>query len=440
VRVETPIAARVPAGRSTKLASGRRPVAEGDFVHPDLSKAREPAGEEERSTRASDRPLHVGRLESGDEQVSGAMNSGKVFDSDGIFPADERWYPGEFSDATFLGIHIMRNFEGATFNGAHFVECTLRDNTFLHCDLRNIKLTNCVLANVSFTDLDLQFSEWKGTVIENSDFVGCFFSGASFAQAALKGVTFDVCEYGEMSLASAQLENVRFGDWSKMQTVNLERTVFYDCDMQVFCEMPPRAVRGVPVLDWRSVCRSIRIPDLKPFLVQCGMPEVMAMYLVESAKAIDPLLLFHLMQSTFISYGSPDVALARKLRERLNRNGVRTFFFELDAIPGERLRKVMRGKINECDRVVLLCSASSLTRPAVRNEIEETLAREARDGGASYLIPVTLDDFLFEWKDELAAPLLDRVVADFRGTRRSSKRFDQAVLRLLTALKLPDRQ
>jgi hypothetical protein len=50
----------------------------------------------------------------------------------------------------------------------------------------------------------------------------------------------------------------------------------------------------------------------------------------------------------------------------------------------------------------------------VRNEIQEALAREARDGGASYLIPVAIDSFIFSWDDPLAVPIRDRVVADFR--------------------------
>jgi len=55
--------------------------------------------------------------------------------------------------------------------------------------------------------------------------------------------------------------------------------------------------------------------------------------------------------------------------------------------------------VNEHDRVILVCSQASLDRPGVLNEITETLQREARDGGAEYLIPITLDDYVFSgWK------------------------------------------
>jgi hypothetical protein len=46
--------------------------------------------------------------------------------------------------------------------------------------------------------------------------------------------------------------------------------------------------------------------------------------------------------------------------------------------------------------VLLLCSRHSLNQKGVLNEIQETLAREARDGGASYLLPIMLDDYVLK--------------------------------------------
>ena len=64
--------------------------------------------------------------------------------------------------------------------------------------------------------------------------------------------------------------------------------------------------------------------------------------------------------------------------------------------------------------------------------------REARDGGASYLIPITLDNYLFNWKDLLAIPIRDRVVADFRGAKTKDERFEIGFLQLLLALKITE--
>jgi len=145
-----------------------------------------------------------------------------------------------------------------------------------------------------------------------------------------------------------------------------------------------------------------------------------------------------MLQSTFISYGGPDTDFARRLNDELSKHGVATFFFPRDATPGKKLHRLMREGVNQHDRVILVCSRASLDRPGVLNEITETLQRESREGGKEYLIPITLDDYVFsDWKPNdmgLALAIKDRVVADFRGTDTDQDKFHQGVLRLIAAL------
>lgn len=150
-------------------------------------------------------------------------------------------------------------------------------------------------------------------------------------------------------------------------------------------------------------------------------------------------------QSTFISYGQPDEAFAQKLNDALLQGGVTTFFFKYDAVPGQPLHRLMREGVNEHDRVILVCSKGSLRRSGVLNEIEETFRREARDGGAAYLIPIRLDNYILakeletEWekrgKKHFVMGIRDRVVADFRGTKKDASKFTSALSKLIAALK-----
>lgn len=148
------------------------------------------------------------------------------------------------------------------------------------------------------------------------------------------------------------------------------------------------------------------------------------------------------MQSVFISYGGPDEEFARLLDERLTTAGIKTFFFKRHATPGQKLHHVMRNGVNAHDRVVLICSKNSLNRRGVLNEIEEVLQREAREGGAAILIPVTIDDYvLSEWAPQrpgLALAVRDRVVADFRNTTADPGKFETALSHLVEALLEPD--
>jgi TIR domain len=175
------------------------------------------------------------------------------------------------------------------------------------------------------------------------------------------------------------------------------------------------------------------------FLAASGMPEVFVAYMMESARALDPLGVFRLLQSTFISYGGPDEPFAYALHEALQRNGVSTFFFPIHAVPGRKLHRVMREGVNSYDRVILICSKESLARPGVLNEIEEALQREARQGGKELLIPVAIDDFVYdEWMPSdpgVAQSIRDRVIADFRGAVPNQERFHRELVKLVVALR-----
>ena len=144
------------------------------------------------------------------------------------------------------------------------------------------------------------------------------------------------------------------------------------------------------------------------------------------------------LPSVFISYGGPDQEFAEQLNDELRKRGVGCFLFSDDAIPGKKLHKVMRDGIRAYDRVVLICSRSALDRKGVLNELNKTLEKEARMGGKEILIPVRLDDYVFdEWKPDdegIAQEIRDRVVADFRGTSDNRDKFLAGVDRLMKAL------
>jgi hypothetical protein len=142
--------------------------------------------------------------------------------------------------------------------------------------------------------------------------------------------------------------------------------------------------------------------------------------------------------SVFLIYGGPDESVARRFYETFSRWGIACFFFPESAEPGKRLHRTMYDGINDHDRVVLLCSRSSLERPGVLNEIERLLSREASEGGTELVIPVALDDHVFTtWepsRGDLAAQMRERVVADFRHAVGNPKEFRKQFARLLKAL------
>jgi hypothetical protein len=143
-------------------------------------------------------------------------------------------------------------------------------------------------------------------------------------------------------------------------------------------------------------------------------------------------------KSAFISYGGPDGRFASKLYAALMERGVHAYYFPESSTPGRRLHRTMSDAIHEYDVVISVCSEAAVTRPGWLNELQQTLAREAREGGSELLIPVLLDDYVLrEWapnRQDLARQLHDRVAGDFRGANDDLE-FGRQLDRLVNALR-----
>ena len=142
--------------------------------------------------------------------------------------------------------------------------------------------------------------------------------------------------------------------------------------------------------------------------------------------------------SVFLSYGSPDEDTARAFYRAFKRRGIKCFFFPESAIPGVRLHRTMSQGVVKHNRFVLICSRASLTRRGVLYEIEQVLGLEAKAGGAELLVPVTLDDYVFErWspqRPDLADQVRSRVIADFRKVTLGSRRWRREIAQLVAAV------
>lgn len=133
----------------------------------------------------------------------------------------------------------------------------------------------------------------------------------------------------------------------------------------------------------------------------------------------------HLYHSAAISYGGPDIEIARILHRFLTDSGVSVWFYPEDGLPGEKLHRMMTEMTNIADRVILLCSKSSLHREGVLNEIERTLERESKEGGSNILLPLALDEYVLStWKPDrtdLALQIRSRNILKFGGNLNSAE-------------------
>lgn len=319
---------------------------------------------------------------------------------------------------------------GRRLEGATFVKAEFPGATFWGALLESVCFVDSNLTAASFADADLWRMEFSNTCLRNARFTKTPLQAVLLDRVDASGADLSRCD-----LKWAQVVRADLGG-ATLDGVRLGGSTFTDTDLTPLLDAEEVVHEWPSNVDLRSVLRSYRHPGLKQFLVDCGMPEAFADYTIEAARAEGEGALESLMRSTFISYGGPDEAFARRLYEALRDRHVTTFFFPETARIGRRIGDEVHSRIQEHDRVILVCSRDSLDRPGVRNEIQETFDREARDGGATYLLPIMLDDYVLSgWDDPLAQRVRDRVVGDFRGADGDEAVFGKALDRLLAALR-----
>jgi hypothetical protein len=337
-----------------------------------------------------------------------------------------------------------RDFAFVDIDNADLSYCELVGASFYESSMRDVNLSHSILTQIQLKGADVSRGLLTSAWINASDLIGADFQDAVFDDADLTGASMQRTNcaratFRKCNLAGTSLSDADF-DGADLTSVRLSSTDFADFDVRPFC-IAKRVKHTAPSsIDARTVMRSYTHPRLKEFMASCGVPQLFIDYMVDCAWAIGEPLLKGLMQSTFISYGGPDEAFANRLHEALRLHGVVSFFFPVSATAGARINDEVFHQIQKYDRILLVCSKDSLTRPGVINEIRETLDREARDGGATYLLPIMLDSYVLdEWKvmqPTLAERIARRVIADFRNARRSKKAFDAALERVIDALKV----
>ncbi len=337
-----------------------------------------------------------------------------------------------------------RDFSSVQLDGANLAGVNLTGASFFGASLRAVDLEAAMLTHVQFKAADLTGACLSGAMINATDSIGATFVEANLDNADLTGTCLASADCTRADLTSVWLNNVTLADanfsGTKLPGARLSGAYFDDVDVGTFCDAQGLRHLGPSSIDSRTVMRSYLHPNLKGSMSDCGVPEIFATYMIDCARALGDPLLRSLMQSTFISYGGPDEAFARKLYNSLRAHKVPVFFFPESATVGERIDSEVFRQIQEHDRVLLICSRSSLDRRGVISEIQETLDREARDGGATYLLLIMLDDHVLTgWRDsrpELAERVGRRIVGDFRRAKRAKSAFDSAMARLVDALKV----
>lgn len=312
--------------------------------------------------------------------------------------------------------------------GADLVGINLKGASLRAACLRNARLDDADLSKMSLDDgrtynVDLTDSDLADASLKRVSFFDAFLdrvsfradlSGASFGNVSLADAVFDGAILKDCSFYGAWLSGVSFGD------VDLSEAA----DLEFASHFAPSSL-GID-----TVIRSKgRIPET--FLRGLGLPDYAIQAIPKLAHPGSPGY-----ARCFISYSHQDAIFAEHLHGSLQAQGIRCWLDKHDLLGGEEILRAIHRGIQRGGRLLLCCSGASLQSWWVRREVDFALDKERslqtyRASARRLLIPLALDDSLFNSKDAIATLLRQRMAIDFRNGLDG---FEAGFARLLRAL------
>ena len=214
-------------------------------------------------------------------------------------------------------------------------------------------------------------------------------------------------------------------------------TIFGDLDFSVAQNLESVDHHGPSTIGVDTLIKSRgNIPEV--FLRGCGLSDTWITYV--RSLTTSPLEFY----SCFISYSSKDKSFARRLHDALQGRGIRCWLDEKEVLPGDDIMDGVDRGIRIWDKVLLCCSRASLEGSVwVDREIDKALQKEerlwkSRGQKVLSLIPLNLDNFMFEWEGGKASVLRSRLAPDFTDWERDNAKFEAQFERVVQALRADD--
>jgi hypothetical protein len=347
-----------------------------------------------------------------------------------------------------------RRNPGATFD--------LRRANLHHVDLRGSNLTGADLRRANLTWTGLRGAELGGAELGGADMTFADLEEVDLSRADLNGADLSfadllMADLSEADLSGASLTSSRlyatFLDGAKFPAALFGTTTFARCNLGIAVDLSaarhtaPSSVGVDTLVQTLDGAGGVFTRDHLTFFEAAGVPRTLLDYL-PSLLETHPIEFF----SCFISYGAGDDRLAHTLYLDLKDRGVRCYKYDADAVIGRGVWANIDRAISLHEKVVVICSKSSLHRPGVLREIERALQKEdrlqleakehpERDLDTDVLVPITLDDYLlYGWAQDRAAHKHGRV-ADVRSKHvgdftkwEQERAYQEAFRQLLRAL------
>lgn len=301
---------------------------------------------------------HLGvQLDVSSQDLSGINLAGANLSGDNLCAADLR-------KADLAGA----NLSGANLSGADLSKADLTES-----NLKKANLSEAGLIRANLTLANLEDADVSGAVL-----IGAYLRFTNLFQTDLTGANMRLAHLFSSIPIKTNLSNAIFED-----------TSIATCDLSQCIGLGTVEHQGPSSIDVDTLLYSFRragnqfSAGLNTLFRGMGVPQAL---LVALPKIVGEIK-YH---SCFICYGEPDREVAAKLVGNFRDAGVGCWMFSLDATVGEPTWREIGQKRREAEKMIVLCSVTSLFREGIKQEIEDQINEDP-----GKLVPVSLDN---HWK------------------------------------------
>jgi uncharacterized protein YjbI with pentapeptide repeats len=337
-----------------------------------------------------------------------------------------------FQGATFIKADLRgADLQKASFNLANLNEANLSEAVLRDTDLSEATLKKAYLIRADLVGADLFEAD-----LERADFRWAFLIRTNLRHANLHKVDFRWAYLIEADLSEANLSEANLIETNLSKT-DLKRVNFRNALVarSYFCDLDLSMVKGLHTMQHFGPS-TIGIDTIQrskghiseSFLQGAGVPRTFINYMTSLAETD------FTDNTIFISYADEDRDFAEKLHGDLYRDGGHCWLIPEELKIGDKIQHNMEQSIRVHDKLVLVLSQHSVSRPWMEKEVENAFEEEI-EKNQNLLIPIRIDGDVMDCDQTWAVDLRrSRHIADFKNWS-DPQSYRQAFKRLLQNLK-----
>ncbi len=341
----------------------------------------------------------------------------------------------DLSGVNLSGANLRRSdFSGLEQRSNASLEDLLKGLYRFEVDLSGANLSGANLSGANLNGVNLSGLNLNNAHLNESNLGGAILCGtqligANLIGTNLRGANLNGADMSQANLVNANLtESILYG--TNFLEAKMWGTIFGLTNLNACKNIETVEVFGKCVIDFHTLWASKNLP--KVFFTKLGVPE----YLLKTIPEFNnPALLIY---PAFLSHSSKDKPFVRKLYDSLAVKGVTTWLDEKNLKPGDNLHDSISEGIKYYDKLILVCSENSLNSWWVEKELEKVYEKERemqKERGKKFrlVIPIRIDNQIFECKEGILTTVRNSVIGDFTQWQ-DDMAFGKAVKELVDAL------